>query len=278
MKLKIILMACLLASFSVNADENYFGYSYGSETLPAGGKELYQWITLREGKSAGDYQALDLKTEYEVGLSERWQASVYLNFSRFDIQGVSGFGDIDGAWNWNGTQVSFKYNWLSPYKDALGVAFYIEPGYARYQSASGQRQDEIELEPKLILQKNFLDDQLVAVFNLTPEVELEHETETNGEKEWEPELKLEATGGVSYRFIPNWFGGLEARYDSGYPKFEKREYYAYFAGPNLHYGGKDWWFTLTYLPQIYGEPNEDGRLHLAEHEEREYRLKLGYNF
>jgi hypothetical protein len=33
----------------------------------------------------------------------------------------------------------------------------------------------------------------------------------------------------------------------------KQEHTAWFAGPNIHYGSRDWFFTLTVLPQIYAK-------------------------
>ena len=90
------------------------------------------------------------------------------------------------------------------------------------------------------------------------------------------------TTGLSYRVASGWFLGVEGRYHSEYPDWTNglhREHYAFFAGPSIHYGGKKWWVTATYLPQIYGAPHEPGSsLHLEEHEKRELRLKIGYNF
>ena len=57
-----------------------------------------------------------------------------------------------------------------------------------------------------------------------------------------------------------------------------RETYAVFAGPSIHYGGKKWWATLTYLPQLFGSPSPGRGLALDEYEKRELRLKIGYDF
>jgi hypothetical protein len=271
----LLLLLSLVVALETRAEENLFGYTYGAETLPKGSSEIYQWITRRSGKGRGTYTAYDLKTEFEHGFTDHFQASVYLNFERFDIQGVgTPFQNLKRGLDWQGAQTAFKWNLRSPYQDGLGVAVYLEPGYARYHSVTGIRQDEIELETKLILQKDFYEGLLQWAFNLTPEIEFEHEG-----AEWEPEFILEASTGLAYRFAPKWFGGLEARYHSEYPEFHAREHYAIFLGPTIHYGAKDWWFTFTYLPQIVGRPAESGRkIHLEEHEKNEFRLKIGYNF
>jgi hypothetical protein len=133
-----------------------------------------------------------------------------------------------------------------------------------------------------LFQKNFLDDQLIAVLNINPELEYrKFKSESGG---WENEIALEFTGGLSYRVAPNWYLGLEGRYHSEYPNFTHgldREHWAVFLGPVLHYGGERWWWTFTILPQVYGKPHDNersGTLHLAEHEKLEVRLKVGYNF
>ncbi|MEO6433860.1 MAG: DUF6662 family protein [Sphingomicrobium sp.] len=82
---RFILGASLVAlAFSLptvaQADENLFAYSYGSETLPAGGTEAYLWATDRRGKGSGSYNAQDYKFELEHGFTNRLQASLYVNF------------------------------------------------------------------------------------------------------------------------------------------------------------------------------------------------------
>ena len=270
------------------ADENYFGYSYGAETLPKGKSEAYLWLTDRRGKAAGHYDAQDYKIELEHGLTDRVQVSGYVNFESHHIRGLEPeLEDVDRDFGFNGLQASVKYNVLSPYKDGIGLSFYVEPGWSRIHKVEGERTTEFELELKAILQKNFLDDRLIWATNLTLEPEWEKEKEVDplsGRKktEWEKELAIEVTTGLSYRVASNWFLGAEGRYHSEYPDWTSglhREHYAFFAGPTIHYGGKKWWFTATYLPQIYGSPHEPGRrLHLDEHEKREIRFKLGYNF
>lgn len=280
-------LCCSLGAFAVdaNADENFFGYVYGSETLPRGGKEIYQWITVRDDKGVGTYRGVDLKTEFEYGFTDRLQGSLYLNAVQHKIQGsapLDSNGDPEypdtNTLRFQGVQTSLKYNILSPFKDAFGFAVYIEPGYSKVHKVSGRPEDTYSLETKLIAQKNFLDDQLVWAANFTVEPEWRRWQDVD---ESEKELEVEFTTGLSYRFAPKWFAGVEARHHSEYPGFKEREHWAVFAGPSLHYGAKRWWWTLTWLPQIEGAPVDPARsdsLHLDEHEKNEYRLKVGYNF
>ncbi len=281
----------LLLGVAARADENYFGYSYGSETLPKGRWEFYSWLTWRHDKGGGDYDALDLRQEVEYGFTDRFQGSFYLNQSYHAIHDSAPFEEEDGEresefpnrneFAFQGVSAEFKYALLSPYKDPIGLALYAEPGYSRVDKVSGEHGDEWELETKLILQKNFLEDRLIAVFNATPEFELK---KIRGEHDTEAELELGFTGGLIYQLAPKWFAGIEARYSSAYPNFDDewtRENYAVFVGPVLHYAAQRWWATLTVLPQVYGKPQVEERsrqLELDDHERLEVRLKTGFNF
>jgi hypothetical protein len=280
------LAFCLLATgvpLCAHADENLFGYVYGAETLPAGGNELYAWITQRNDKGEGTYRSTDVQFEYEHGWSDRFQTSVYLTGRSHHISGdaledeETGLSiENDRGLDFDGAKVSFKWNLRSPYKDGFGLALYVEPEYSGIDKISGERVREVGIETKLILQKNFMDDQIVTAYNLTLEPEWERE-----DGKWEPELAVENTAGISYRFAPNWFAGVETRVHMEFPDYGAREHWAWFAGPTLHYGGRTFWGTLTWLPQIKGGPTDSDRsrrLHLEEHERSETRLKIGYNF
>ncbi len=274
-------LALLCTTSAVRADENYFGYTYGADTLPKGHSEIYQWITSRTGKADGSYAALDLQTEFEHGFTDRLQGSLYLNAIHHDISGVSGFTDRNST-GFNGLQGSLKYNLKSAERGGWGVAVYLEPGYKKFSAKSGDREDIFFLEPKLILQRNYLDDTLIWATNLSAEFEREHDIAAD---EWESELELQVSTGLSYRFAPGWFAGVEGLYTSAFEKMHLDELgeYGVFVGPNVHYAAKSWWATLSWLPQIQGGgvnyPGQtDYGVHLIEKTRQEVRLKIGINF
>ncbi len=273
----ILAIALLGATSSaLHADENYFGYTYGAETLPKGHFELYQWATSRSGKADGSYQAVDLQTEVEYGFTARLQGSLYLNAIRHDVAGVTDFRDRD-QFRFNGFQGALKYNLKSPYKDGYGLALYAEPGYKRYSRKSGKREDIFFLETKVITQKNYLEDALIWATNFSAELERKHDL---GAKEWETELELTLSSGLSYRIAPRWFVGVEAVAVSAFERasLTRLGEYAIFIGPNLHYASKQWWFTITALPQLTGWPVNSGARNLNNFEKLEVRLKVGLNF
>ena len=273
----------LLTPVLAHADENYFGYSYGAETLPKGGNEAYLWWTHRTGKGEGSYRADDVQFEFEHGWTDRFQTSFYLTGRAFDYSGGAVEDEDIGAakslhrnLDFDGVKASFKWNLKSAEKDGYGLALYVEPEYSTLHRPDGERFKEAGLESKLLLQKNFLEDQLITVYNLT--LEPEWEKEGGG---WERELYVENSAGISYRFASNWFAGVETRVDMAFPDYGRREFWAWYAGPSIHYGGEKYWATLAWLPQIKGGPTDPDRstsLHLEERERSEVRLKLGVNF
>lgn len=284
----VVLLAALTPA-PLAADENLLGYVYGAETLPRGKWEAYQWATARLGKASGSYAGYDLRTEVETGLTDKLQAALYVNSRAHRIHGVEELEDRS-SFQLQGASAEFKYRLKSPYLDGYGLAFYVEPGYNRVEKVAGEVEEEFELETKVIFQKNFLEDTLVWSVNYTLEPEWAIGADDEHEEEGEPggtaevaearrALGEELATGVSYRLAPRWFAGAELRAHSEWPDFSRREHTAVFLGPNLHYGGERWWWTLAVMPQVWGWPDgEVPGLQLDEHERLEVRLKLGYSF
>ena len=97
------------------------------------------------------------------------------------------------------------------------------------------------------------------------------------------EIGILAGTGVSYRIAPKWFIGAEVLYDTEFETEVGQERWSVQAGPNIHYGDKNWWFTLSWLPQLRGggekfAAQNDTNLHLIEKTKQEVRVKLGFNF
>jgi hypothetical protein len=272
------------------ASEGFFAYTYTAETTPAGQWEYEQKQRWREGKARGSYSAIDLRNEFEYGITDRLQGAFYLNSSYlhshklYDPEDVSkpDLPDHD-EFNINGVSVELMYRLLSPYKDGVGLAFYIEPEISVRSSMEGVDKIERAVEGRLILQKNFLDDTVVTAFNLMAEPEWEKEDGLTKKELW-----VQLSAGINYRFAPKWFAGLELRNHMEYidMNFGNQEHTAYFAGPVLHYGAESYWATLTVLPQLFGwphnlgtgsdgEPVRDPNLHLGQHEKFEVAIMFG---
>jgi Family of unknown function (DUF6662) len=263
------------------ADEQLWGFVRGAETLPAHKSELYQFVTFRTGKPDGTYYGNDFETEYEYGFTDRFQASLSLVQHYFYTQGVDGDRDaLDNkdSYRFGGVEASAKYRLLSPFKDPVGVALRLEGGYLLNDEVDGLKQHERYIKPEIDLQKDFLDDTLICVFDFG----VEWAWGKQPAEQYPRELSFESAAGIAYRFVPNWYVGAEIRTRWEYPlfDFDNFEHRVVYAGPSIHYSRERWWATLTYNYQIYGkgvdEPG-DGQT-FAEEQSHVFRLKVGFNF
>ncbi len=259
------------------ADEHLFGWARGSETLPQGHFDAYQFITLRTGKDEGLYRGWDFDTEVEYGITDRFQVGISVEQHYFKTKDVPDLPNMS-TYRFGGLEVSAKYRVLSPFKDKVGLALRLEGGYLWNDDVAGLYQQEMFIDPEVILHKNFFDDTLI--FHLNGGMQFAW-----GKKpaeEYDYEYALHANAGVSYRFAPNWFIGFEARFRAEYPEFDIKhfEHRVVFIGPSLHYAAKSWWATASYGYQVYGKGIDEplnGKT-FAEETRNEFRLKVGLNF
>jgi hypothetical protein len=179
--------------------------------------------------------------------------------------------------NLAGSEASLKYNHLSAFKDALGLASRLELAYSPNDDIGGAPQEMIWVNPSILFQKNFLDDTLLCNLNLG----VSWAWGKRPAEEYNKEIGFDANLGITYRFTSNWFLGLESRLRSEYPLFDLgfHEHTVLFVGPALHYGTQKWWFTLGYGRQLWGKGvDEPSGSTFAEESRNEVRLKVAYNF
>lgn len=308
--------ALLFTHATARADENLLGYIAGTETLPKGASEAYLVVTRRWDKGEGnfpagsaDYVAHDYVLDYEYGLTHKLTGTIELKGQSIDTSGLVIDGYMPGAESYgikaSGIEAKLKYNFLSAAKDDIGLSTTFSLQQNWLDPHSGRDKDTTKFEVGLQLQKLLLDDQLSLVLNTALEgtyakrAPLDTATQASADAaiqtisgdpaatfEWptEPEMEIEFALGVgaSYRFAPNWYVGVETLYESEFETEVGQERWSWFAGPSIHYGGKQWWVTLSWFEQIEGGKEryigQTEDLHLIEKTEHELRLKLGYNF
>ena len=279
----VAFVAFSSASLPTNApaDEQLFGWVLGSETLPAGHGEAYEFMTLQSGKAEGTYRALDTETEFEYGFTDQFQASLALENNYFYNKGVNGPRDAlndTNVFRFGGVELSAKYRFLSPFKDPVGFALRLVGGYLPHDEVDGLEETEGYIAPQFILQKNYFDDTLVIDVNGGTEFAWgKRPAET-----YPRELAFTGGGGISYRFAPNWYIGLENHVRAEYPLFHLGhfEHVVDYAGPSIHYAAQRWWVTLSYNYQIFGNGIDEpasGQT-FAEEVRHQIRLKIGFNF
>jgi len=276
--LPVLLVGGLsLSTFPTQADEHLFGYVRGAETLPQGHMDVYQFATLRTGKSSGSYQGWDFDTEAEYGFTDKFQMGLAVVQHYFNSKDVPELDDGQ-FYRVGGVEVSAKYRFKSVFKDGYGLAYRQEIAYLPNDDVAGINQKEFDFAPELIFQKNFLDDTLIFAANGGIKLAWGKQPA----EEYDHELTLQGGMGLSYRFAPNWFFGPEVHMRSEFPNFDLgfHEHTVVFAGPALHYGAKRWWATASYAYQAWGEGVDEpsrGKT-FAEEARHEFRLKIGFNF
>ena len=296
--LALSVAACGAPGPDALAEESQFGYVYTTDLLPKGASELEQWITWRHQKIAGQFDELEGRTELEYGLTDRLQVALYGNYARTRAYHNGPFGattppeqfadydtgpnDYFRASRFVGVSGEAIYRLLSPYTDTVGAALYAEPTIGPSFR---------ELETKVILQKNFLDDQLITAFNLTYAPEWRYlEGPANPDiRSWQEETDVNLSFAASYRFMPNWSAGFEFLNEREYNsyRFTHESNDGYFFGPSVHYGGKYFFVTATFLEQLpWATTHSDtvpgavvgGRVFDNDFEKYQLRIKAGFYF
>jgi hypothetical protein len=292
--LNIIFMitSITLMTVSAVADEPPFGYLYTTASTPKGEWEYEQWNTVRTGKAAGSYTSIDFLNEFEHGFTDDFSGAFYLHSSYLHAGNVPDPDDStvnlknQNAFDVNGVSVELKERLLNPDKNPVGLTLYMEPELGVRNSLSGTDTIERAAEFKLIVDKRLLGDRLILAANVVFEPEWERHNDVRSK-----ELKNEYSIGAAYHWAPAWYGGLEflnrRKFDD--QDFSKQGASAFFLGPSVHYVEKEWWATLTVLPQIAGNPRSlgldangnpvsDGSRTLGEYEKAEIRLRFGTDF
>ncbi|MCC6750415.1 MAG: hypothetical protein IT371_22315 [Deltaproteobacteria bacterium] len=261
--LSLALALLTLSPALATASERRFTYTYESVVLNKGELEFEPWTTIRAGRD-GYYLRFDERLEFEVGLTDRLQTALYLNFSAVMQDDV-----LDArkrSFNFGGVSSEWKYKLLDPVAHPLGLALYFETTLAPH---------ELELEGKLILDKRL--GRFLVAFNTIVEYEWNFESK----KETEKELVLEFTLGLGFYITHALFAGLEVRNHNEFVAGHGFEHSSLFAGPTVSYAGKRWWVATTVLPQLPALKKDathgSGLLDLQGHERIEARLIFGWH-
>ncbi len=290
----IPLMACSIIGVGAQASESPFGWVYTTDVHPRGTLEFEHKSYLNNGQSQGQYAYLQNKEEIEYGVTDRFQAALYLNWSyanayRNGIDGTTGGPGVSqfltGSFDplsrydrarFDSVAVELIYQIMNPVTDPLGLALYVEPEFGPLEQ---------ELEWRILLQKNFLNDRLILSANINGTIERETELGGDIEKASPVDLLL----GASYLVFPNWSFGIEGRIHNefiGY-FFNSPEHSAFFLGPVVHYAKKEFWLTAAWRHQlpIVQTYNADqasvvagGRIYGEEHARDEIAFRFGIPF
>jgi hypothetical protein len=226
----LILAFCLFVVQRVEAGARRFTYVYEATTAAPKTFESETWVTWKTSpEEERRFNSVDFRQEIEFGVTEHLQLALYVadwGYTEDPLANEHGFEYQDSA-------VEAIYNLTNPTTDLLGAALYGE--------VRGGPQ-VLELESKLILQKNI--DRFIFAYNATLEAE------------WEDEHLQERAGefsqsfGVSYEVSPTLLLGAELLHEIDIPDWSQAEDSVVYAGPNVSYRHGSWWATVTPLMQV----------------------------
>lgn len=270
MKKKILVLA-LIQGVAQGCD-NPFGYSYLTETLPAGRVEFIQWATGRFGRDLGagyesGYRGVDLRSEIEAGISEREQLAFYVNYRHFATSQRDGM-------RFDGLQVAYMRMLAHPDKEAWGQAVYVEPGYSQSSSKTGALRDQYSLELKYLLQHNLGEEGQDGIYaaNLVAKGERVPSTDADN-------LSLKLTQGLAWQVSEGWQAGLEAVVGAEWAEGVDFSHFTVFAGPCARYQSEGSFFvTAALVAQLAGSPADKGELNTRDKSPWELRVKTGFAF
>ena len=227
----VLLCASLITTGRVNASERRSTFVYETTTLPKGEWEFEQWVTWKTAKETHrDYDRFDFRTEIEFGVTDNFQLGIYLSDWRYEETRSEGKHGGD----WRDIAVEGIWNLWDPATEPFGLALYGEVKVG---------DDMVELEGKLLIQKNF--GKITLAYNAIIEAEWEgsHYHEDKGE--------LAQTFGLSYQFSPKFLAGVELLHEFSIPDWRGiRGKGVLYVGPNFSYRTEKWWATITPLFQV----------------------------
>ena len=164
-----------------------------------------------------------------MGITDHFQLAIYVA----DWGYTEDPSENKHGWDYQHSAIEAIYNLTNPTTDLLGSALYCE-------FLGGP--EELELESKIILQKNL--GRFVLAYNGTLEAKWEGDgyAEKGGE--------FAQSFGASYELSPSWLFGVEFLHEIDLPDWSEAEDSVVYAGPNLSYRHNNWWATLTPLFQL----------------------------
>ena len=190
---------------------------------------MENWVTFQTGKDQERFSQVDFRHEFEFGITDKLQLSVYVA----DWQYQSGFASQRSGFAYSASAVEAIYNLSNPVADPVGFSLYEEVKV-------GDRL--IESESKLIAQKNF--GPLIAAYNATLEAVWQ------GDHLQEREGEFQQAFGLSYEFSPMFSVGIEALHEIVFEEWGDGETVQnFFVGPNISVRRGRCFATVTALAQ-----------------------------
>jgi hypothetical protein len=220
-----VLLPLILPAMCAFGGVRHFDFLYEAPTAAPGSVEMENWITWKHG-SDPRFDQVDFRHEFEFGVTDRLQLSVYVTDWNYHSPDQEGFTLSDAA-------LEAIYNLSNPVIDPVGLSIYQEV-------RAGDRL--VEWESKLIAQKNY--GRWIFAYNATLEAVWEGDDLDDREGEFTQAL------GASYEISPRLSVGVELLHEFVFPDWKDDETIRnVFVGPNVSYRRGNWFVTTAVLAQ-----------------------------
>jgi len=260
---RIIILFAILNFNTIYGQDRLFTYTYQSNVLSKGQKELEIWNTLRSGRD-DYYSRFDNRSEFEIGLGSKLQTSFYLNLT--SITSANAVNSVKSLETEH--EISFSNEWklklMDPVADPLGLALYFEYGIGS---------SEYDVEGKLIIDKRISN----LTFAANAVYELEYAPIIKADQtDWVRENKVDFDLALAWSFSPKFSVTLENTFRNVFAEGEL-EHCALYTGPGLSWVQNNFWMNFTVLPQVASFKGQSGSsLNLNEFEKIQFRLIFSY--
>lgn len=208
---------------AARADDQPFLTVYTTDIDTQYEKEIEQSLYWNSQKPHQAFNGWLSRTEFEYGVTDDFELSAYLNYE-WERSQPHPPGGPDETWHATSVSAEAIYRFLNPYFDPIGLAVYFEPTIG----------DNVgELEAKLLLQKNFLNDNLRLAANFNFEDTWERDA-----GHWDKGSAVEFFAGAAYNITPDFSVGAEFNNENDYAGLfgsNRLATNAYYLGPTVEY-------------------------------------------
>lgn len=210
----VLFLVALCCSPSM-ADRRQFVWTYQYHTMPAGGSELEHYFGYKlSDKDAPEKGSFSQQIEIELGLTNRWDISIYQMFSQ----------ENGSDFEYDGLKLRTRYRLFEAGQYFVDPLLYFEVKRPADHAA------KTVAEGKLILARDF--DRYFSAFNLV----VERELGTGYETEWKYDI------GIGYSFSSAFSAALESK-----GNFESGDDGKQSWGPTVSYAKGSIWFSTGIL-------------------------------
>jgi hypothetical protein len=243
MRLAVIALiaapALAAAPATSRANPRALPFTYTTDTLPAGGVEIEQYVDLEPLRAVSPASAMPawyvpsaFQTEIEIGLADRLELGLYMTIVPDPGEQYASKAVFPGTGS--GLKQRVRYIFADPDAWPIDAGVYGE---------LTENEREVEIEAKLLVQKRF--DRLRIAANLSGEYELYF----SGQRE----LVLNPSLGATYEVSPKLHLGVDSWLRGEYPTNPRPVSRSFGLGPQAYVGpavmvnfGKLWWAVGAY--------------------------------